>query len=103
MSNKFDIKLLHFVDSYLTISNIQQTHLRRLKIDEDGKEDIPTPDFITNNFRGFFPAMVNSIDNIKVGGEKELPEEDINILFKNMLGGWVKMLYGVLWQVSLLI
>ena len=96
-------QLLHFVDSYLTISNIQQTHLRRLKIDEDGKEDIPTPDFITNKFRGFFPAMVNSIDNIKVGGEKELPEEDINILFKKMLGGLLKMIYAILWQVLLLI
>ena len=47
--------------------------------------------------------MVKSIDNIKVGGEKKLPEEDINILFKNMLGGWMKMLYAVLWQVSILI
>ena len=47
--------------------------------------------------------MVKSIDNFKEVGEKELPEEDINILFKNMLGGWVKMLYGILWQGSLLI
>ena len=96
-------QLLHFVDSYLTISNIQQTHVRRLKVFEHGKEDIPTPDFIVNTSRGFFPVMVNAIDNIKVGGEKELPEEHINILFKNMLGGWVKILYGILWQVLLLI
>ena len=47
--------------------------------------------------------MVKSIDNIKVGGEKELPEEDINILFRNMLGGWMKMFYAALWQVSLFI
>ena len=47
--------------------------------------------------------MVNAIDNIKVGGEKELPEEDINILFKKMLGGLMKMIYGILWQVLLLI
>ena len=86
-----------------TLYNVQKTHVRRLAIDEHGKEDIPTPAFITEPIKGFFPAMVKSIDNIKVGGEKKLPEEDINILFKNMLGGWVKMLYGVLWQVSLLI
>ena len=94
---------IHFAHSCLIISNVQQTYVRRLEIDEHGKEDIPTPDFIIDTVRGFFPAMVKSIDNFKEGGEKELPEEDINILFKNMLGGWVKMLYGILWQVSLLI
>ena len=92
-----------YAHSCLIISNVQQTYVRRLEIDEHGKEDIPTPDFIIDNVRGFFPAMVKSIDNFKEVGEKELPEEDINILFKNMLGGWVKMLYGILWQVSLLI
>ena len=86
-----------------TLYNVQKTHVRRLAIDEHGKEDIPTPAFITEPIKGFFPAMVKSIDNIKVGGEKKLPEEDINILFKNMLGGWLKMLYGVLWQGLLLI
>ena len=95
--------MCYFSYSFFTIYNVQQTYVRRLKIDEHGKEDIPTPDFIVDTLRGFFPAMVKSIDNIKVGGEKELPEEDIDILFRNMLGGWMKMFYAALWQVSLFI
>merc|ERR1712126_727272 len=31
---------------------------KRLAIDEHGKEDIPTPAFITEPIKGFFPAMV---------------------------------------------
>ena len=79
-----------------------------MKVSEDGIEDIPTPDFMTDMTKGFFPAMVKFVDNIKdekglKGKENELPEEDIVLLFKKMLGGSMKILYGAIWQVLVLI
>lgn len=50
------------------------------------------------------PAVVEQpvIQHI-LGKEPVVPELEIDVLFKNTLGGVLKMLYAMIWQVTLFI
>ena len=70
-------------------------YIIRLELAENGKEDVPTPNFFNGSTAPFPRAVRSPIVNIK----ERVGDDEIDLLFKNSLGGVMKMVYALVWQV----
>ena len=81
------------------ISKRELIFIIRLELAENGKEDVPTPAFFDGppfgNVGPFPRAAKSTIMNIK----DRIGDDEIDKLFKNSLGGVMKMAYALVWQV----